>query len=42
MIDSVKMQMAMSVGATVSAHVADVFARMDGLESCASTQGSAT
>lgn len=42
MIDSVKMQMAMSAGAMVSAHVADAFARMGGLESCASTQGSAT
>lgn len=42
MIDSVKMQMVMSVGAMVSAHVAGAFARMGGLGSCASTQGSAT
>ncbi|KAJ7418840.1 hypothetical protein WISP_57340 [Willisornis vidua] len=39
MIDSVKMQKAMSVGAMVSAPVADAFARTGGLETGASTQG---
>lgn len=42
MIDSVKVRMAMSVGAMASVLAADVFARKDGLESCASIPGSAT
>lgn len=42
MIGSVKVQMVKSVGAMASAPAADAFARMGGLESCASIQGSAT